>query len=318
MPLVSIIIPVFNKAAYFVETLESVFWQEFQLWECIIVDDGSTDSSQKIAQDFENRDRRFTLYKRPENFVKGASSCRNYGLEKAMGKYIVFLDADDLLSPVCLNQRMHFVLEHKEFDLWIFKMEIFNNLDQSRKLFNVLSDTSDDDKSFYYKEFSKGNYPFAVTCPVWPKSFLVELGGFDETLQLLEDPDLHLRALKVCKNVITAFNLEADCFYRKEFNKNQRKKKKKIQLDNYLKFAYKHNSTNENFKLLFNKIMFSKIFVYNSEKYFVKLLYLGIKSNIIGFKEVILLVLMFLYRIIGFNKKKGTGYVLLTKMYLHK
>ncbi len=91
-PLVSIIIPVYNAEKYLAETISSALDQTWPNKEIIIVDDGSTDQSLKIAQSFNNKI--IHLY-RQEN--KGASAARNKGLLAAKGDYVQFLDADDLL-----------------------------------------------------------------------------------------------------------------------------------------------------------------------------------------------------------------------------
>ena len=81
-PLVSIIIPTYNRASLIKETLHSVQSQTYKNWECIIVDDGSIEDTALAIQEF-LRDIRMKFYNRPANKQKGASSCRNYGLELA-------------------------------------------------------------------------------------------------------------------------------------------------------------------------------------------------------------------------------------------
>lgn len=92
---VSVIIPCYNQAIFLDETLQSVLNQAYTNWECIIVNDGSTDSSKEIALKWCNLDERF-IYFYKEN--GGLSSARNFGLQKATGDFIQFLDADDLLD----------------------------------------------------------------------------------------------------------------------------------------------------------------------------------------------------------------------------
>ena len=93
---VSIIIPCYNQGVFLNETLESVYYQTYLEWECIIVDDGSTDDTKEKAELWTNKDTRFKyIYK--EN--GGVSSARNLGIEQANGLYLQFLDADDLLAP---------------------------------------------------------------------------------------------------------------------------------------------------------------------------------------------------------------------------
>ena len=94
--LVSIIIPVYNAEKYLMETLDSVLTQTYSSWECIIVDDGSTDTSKNIALDFCLDDKRFKYYYQTNS---GPSVARNNGVEYTQGDHIQFLDADDVLLP---------------------------------------------------------------------------------------------------------------------------------------------------------------------------------------------------------------------------
>ena len=104
--LVSIIIPVFNRAHLIGETLDSILAQTYSNWECIVVDDGSTDSTAEILQSFVEKDSRFTFYNRPLDYLKGANSCRNYGFEKSSGEYINWFDSDDLMLPDFIEEKM--------------------------------------------------------------------------------------------------------------------------------------------------------------------------------------------------------------------
>jgi glycosyltransferase involved in cell wall biosynthesis len=95
LALISVIVPCYNQEDYIDECLESVYNQTYTHWECIIINDGSTDESEKIIKKWVALDSRFIYHK--QNNV-GLSSTRNKGLEIAKGKYIQFLDGDDTLS----------------------------------------------------------------------------------------------------------------------------------------------------------------------------------------------------------------------------
>lgn len=94
--LVSIIIPLNNAEKYIEDTLGSVKGQTYPNWECLIIDDGSSDSSKKIALDYCNKDERFKYYYQDNS---GPSAARNKGVKLAQGDYIQYLDADDVLLP---------------------------------------------------------------------------------------------------------------------------------------------------------------------------------------------------------------------------
>lgn len=94
-PIVSIIIPCYNQGSFLDETLQSVLNQTFSNWECIIVNDGSKDCTEDIAKSWCHKDGRFCYYLKENS---GVSSTRNFGIEKLKGKYLQFLDADDVLD----------------------------------------------------------------------------------------------------------------------------------------------------------------------------------------------------------------------------
>lgn len=103
---VSLVIPLYNGEKHIQETLQSVVDQNFENLEVVIIDDGSTDRSEEIAKAFEKRFKAF-IYRKQEN--QGVSAARNHGLKLARGKYIGFLDADDLLLPNSIQRRYDFL-----------------------------------------------------------------------------------------------------------------------------------------------------------------------------------------------------------------
>ena len=105
--LVSIITPTYNAEKYIRETLQSVLNQSYQNWEMILADDASTDHTISIIEGFAAKDSRIKLFKLPEN--RGNGFARNAALEKATGKYIAYLDADDLWFPEKLEKQIQFL-----------------------------------------------------------------------------------------------------------------------------------------------------------------------------------------------------------------
>ncbi len=95
-PELTIIVPVFNTAAFLRESLDSCMKQTFQCWECILVDDGSTDGSAELCQEYTLKDARFRLIR---NQHRGVAVARNTGLELVRGEFVSFLDSDDRLRP---------------------------------------------------------------------------------------------------------------------------------------------------------------------------------------------------------------------------
>lgn len=102
--LVSVIVPCFNQDTYLNEALDSVYKQTYSNWECLIIDDGSTDDTSVIAKNWVNKDNRFKYFFQENN---GVSSARNLGIKKAKGEYLQFLDSDDLLHKNKISESLN-------------------------------------------------------------------------------------------------------------------------------------------------------------------------------------------------------------------
>jgi glycosyltransferase involved in cell wall biosynthesis len=102
-PLVSVIIPVYNAERYIETTIRSVLTQTLQDFEIIVLNDGSTDSSGDIIQRLQKEDRRISYFPKANS---GVSDTRNIGISKTSGKYIAFLDADDIWKPENLDEKI--------------------------------------------------------------------------------------------------------------------------------------------------------------------------------------------------------------------
>lgn len=109
--LISIITPSYKSEKFIAQTLESVLSQSYQNWEMIIVDDVSPDNSNEIIEDYCKRDNRIKLIKLEKN--SGPAVARNRAIEEAKGRYIAFLDADDLWKPEKLEKQINFMKEKK-------------------------------------------------------------------------------------------------------------------------------------------------------------------------------------------------------------
>ncbi len=115
LPTVSIIIPCYNLAHMIGETADSVVSQSFQDWECIIVNDGSTDNTRETAMDITARHgERFRLV---ETVNRGLANARNLGISNARGKYILPLDADDMIKPEMLETTVGFLEANPDFGI---------------------------------------------------------------------------------------------------------------------------------------------------------------------------------------------------------
>ena len=100
-PIVSVIVPVYNKREYINETINSALNQDFNIFELIVVDDGSTDKSLEVIK--ENKDPRLRVFSQSNSGVERA---RNFGFSQSSGSFIVFLDADDLMQSSRLSKQL--------------------------------------------------------------------------------------------------------------------------------------------------------------------------------------------------------------------
>jgi len=117
---VSIIVPAFNAEAYIETFIKSICAQSFKDWELIIVDDGSKDNTYSIIMKYAESDNRI-IVKQRDREPKGSVTCRNIGQLLSTGKYIIHFDADDVIEPWCLEQRVSFMEKNPELDYATFK-----------------------------------------------------------------------------------------------------------------------------------------------------------------------------------------------------
>jgi teichuronic acid biosynthesis glycosyltransferase TuaG len=111
-PVVSVVTPVYNAEDFLSETIESVLKQTFESFEHLLVDDCSTDSSANIVKEYAKKDSRVKYIKLPEN--SGAAVARNTGIEHAQGRYIAFIDSDDVWYPEKLTKQLQFMNDNNE------------------------------------------------------------------------------------------------------------------------------------------------------------------------------------------------------------
>ena len=170
-PLISVVIPAYNAEQFLDETLESVLSQTYENWECIIVNDGSTDNTESVAKKWCEKDSRFRLTDKENG---GLSSARNWGIKESKAEYIAFLDADDLYMPnfleICLEN-----LVEKDVDLVAPKMLEFWDVQNE-----VIEDEDKKDYLYSGKEgialfLHSNRITMALLCK---KSVMDEVGGF--------------------------------------------------------------------------------------------------------------------------------------------
>lgn len=178
MPKFTLIIPVYNVEAFLRQCLDSVLNQTFSDWEAVCVNDGSTDGSAAILEDYAAKDNRFQVVTQPNG---GLSAARNAGLDAAKGEYILFLDSDDWLESKALET---IEASLKDEDMLSFSGRRFFEETQSLNPSDVLLEKTYASGMDYYNENALLQRDFAFVCVVlraYRRAFLIENGlGFKE------------------------------------------------------------------------------------------------------------------------------------------
>ena len=218
-PLISIIIPVHNRVELIQHTLQSVIDQTYQNWECIIVDDHSIDNTLAVCHQLAKDDHRIHVYSLPDG-KRYASAARNYGLQKARGEFINFLDSDDILLPQKLEKQMAVLKEHPEIDVVACQHAIFVEHEDVCEITPIIFMPQEKwlDAIFIQSGTDLPGLLWQTDGPLWRKSVLIELAGWNEELTYWEDPELNLRAMLGGFNIV---RLEEVLFYLRKENPGQ-------------------------------------------------------------------------------------------------
>ena len=152
-PIISVIVPVYNVQDYLQQCLDSILSQTFPFFELICVNDGSTDNSRKILDDYKNRDNRIIIIDKENG---GLSSARNAGMSVAKGEFISFVDSDDWIDQTML-EKLYTSTQDTNSDIAICAVHIFDEkkhcIDDSNKYYTLdYFDKSFDNIAFSYKK----------------------------------------------------------------------------------------------------------------------------------------------------------------------
>lgn len=211
---VSIIIPVYNRFDLVKIMVDSIINQTYKNWELLLVDDGSNDRTDEKLEEYIKGKGNILLLRRTRE-VKGAPSCRNIGLSRALGEYVVFFDSDDLVAPYCLEQRVSYLDEHKELDAGIFPARHFiKNIEEKNGLINGIPIYKDD-----LNEFLNSNLPYIVWNVIFRKSSLLNMNiKWDVNLLSLQDADFNIQCILRGLRINYCRNAKIDYFVRSENN----------------------------------------------------------------------------------------------------
>lgn len=179
--LFSIIIPIYNRAHTLPKCLDSIIVQEFEDFECILIDDGSKDNSLEVCKEYAVKDSRFKVFHKQNG---GVSTARNLGLEKAKGEWIVFVDSDDRILSNHLAQFKNMFDQNKDIDIVFcglqyegginhpahtYKQNVFIGKEQIKKMFaetDVLQYMCACDRSYRKKIVDKYLIRFDTSLPI--------------------------------------------------------------------------------------------------------------------------------------------------------
>jgi glycosyltransferase involved in cell wall biosynthesis len=179
-PLVSVVIPCFNAERYLGETLESVLAQTYSAIEIIVVDDGSSDDTQKVAQSYSVR------LIRQKN--RGVSAARNHGIRQSQGKYILFLDHDDRLLPNAVEIGVGLLEQNPDCVMAVGEHRYIGPHGEPLGRSSKCSDGRDP-----YLMLLEHNFVETPCSALHRRSSFLQAGMFDETLFGAEDHELYLR-----------------------------------------------------------------------------------------------------------------------------
>ncbi|MEN9907175.1 MAG: hypothetical protein RLZZ540_316 [Bacteroidota bacterium] len=213
--LISIIVPCYNQSLYLNECLQSVLDQTYINWECIIINDGSSDNTEEVAQNWVKKDNRFKYFYK-EN--EGLSSARNTGLDRVIGDYIQFLDSDDCLHPTKLNDSLSKIKDHTNQNIVVTNFKMFkDNVEDELKAFCLLDQEKLNFKDVLYSWDISLNIP--IHCGIFSSSLFSSF-RFPQELKAKEDWIMWLIFFQ--KNISTYFINDVLVYYR-DHDKNMTK-----------------------------------------------------------------------------------------------
>ena len=194
---VSVIVPCYKQAEFLMETLDSVLAQTYSNWECVIVNDGSPDNTDEVADRYLTQDRRFKYIKQQNS---GPSAARNTGIENSCGEFILPLDADDLIAPTYLEKAVEVFNKDENTKLVYCKADKFglvngpwvlNNYDYGHFIWdNCIFCTAMFKRSDYFKT---GGYNVNMTCGLEDWDFYLSLLKKDDVVHCLNETLFHYR-----------------------------------------------------------------------------------------------------------------------------
>lgn len=186
-PIVSVIIPTYNRADFINEAIESVYAQTYRPIECIVVDDGSTDNTKTILEKWTQVSDNEFYFKYLYQCNSGAQVARNTGTEASTGSFIQFLDSDDLLYSDKLDKQILFLSNYKNYDA------VFGDWEKGLPN-DKLHIKAEPKQTNFLHQFLIGQ-PIAIFSMLMRKTIVEKIGAWDITIKRNQEIDFHLRGV---------------------------------------------------------------------------------------------------------------------------
>lgn len=284
-PLISIIIPTYNRAHLIKETINSIIGQTYTNWECLVIDDGSSDNIEAVMMSFCKNDNRIQYHQRPKERSKGGNGARNYGFLLSKGEFINWFDSDDLMLQ---NHLMHHVkiLQCKKIDLSISNAQVFN---ENNNIIGAWSRIVPENNII--NEMILGKTLWQTGCVVWKKASLYK-DPFDERLTSSQEWTFHITQLANSKRFSVI--KKNTCLVRRHENRIGKDISPK-----------KYNSTFMSRLIIFNLLKEKEMMNNNNELGILKQMFSALRASI---KSNYFLVSFKIYFLMLFNSHKFKNY----------
>jgi glycosyltransferase involved in cell wall biosynthesis len=203
MPKISLVLTLYNAELYIRECLDSVVGQTFKDFECVCVNDGSTDETVKIVEEYALKDKRFRLISQQN---AGCSMARNKGIDEAKGEYIALLDQDDVLHPQALEV-LYYLIDTYKTDVATFQFKtVSDEFKMDNPKMHDYKTVPVEVREYLFKRFfeSKKGSQVVVWTRLYKKSLLTEHGiCFPKDVQPAEDTVFTLKVMHHARNMVS-------------------------------------------------------------------------------------------------------------------
>ena len=201
MERVSIVVPIYNAEKYIGPCLESIIQQTYSHWEVLLINDGSSDASGEICEKYAQTDNRIKVFHRNNH---GVSATRNYGIEHATGKYVMFIDSDDTIEKNTLSDNVA-KMEASDADVLIYGCR-YHILDENRTIDKPLPEEFLGSKKEFFDKWYVPLLQMESLNPPWNKLIrreVLEKHGirFNEAFSICEDMAFTVELLDKCDSV---------------------------------------------------------------------------------------------------------------------